>query len=536
MSNFRTRILGLATVATAFAGMSFGQVVTCATTGQTNPTLRAEGQTELLATLVVTCTNTVATATTGTVYITTSLPITSKAYGLPSANEATLIIPGTTTVPLAASALVTPPNTVTLGNGTAVAGTVSGNQVSFALPAGAVPASGAVTFYVTNIRVNASAGSTPQVTESGVLTYNTTGPGAALTTANSAIPGSASGGPGYILKTLGAPTLVPLGTATYTTCVGNPGTLAIAGTSFTLNITELVGGAFLVNGPPTGGEQGQYVSGGAGTAASADIITVTLANVPASATIWVPPAVSMGAAPATTTLTIANATLGTGFYAGLVGYTPTSGTVTIPYTVTASAAVGAQVFPVPVIMQFAANSAAAQGPVTVNYSYGPSGAALTGPASSVPTFVASSFTAANGSTITNCQTSLLFPFVTNQLGFDTGVVLSNTSTDVLGFLGKSSVSPQAGTCVLSFFGTGAPSPATGVLDPMGNSPSGQTHAFTVSSVAPGFQGYMIATCPFQYAHGLAYITYSLTQNNGVAIGYLAEVLTTRGASVDTVTF
>ncbi len=60
MSNFRSRILGVAAVAAAFAGVSYGQVaITCTALGVTgalnNPTLRQEGQTELLGDGLTTC-------------------------------------------------------------------------------------------------------------------------------------------------------------------------------------------------------------------------------------------------------------------------------------------------------------------------------------------------------------------------------------------------------------------------------------------------------------------------------------------------
>jgi len=35
---------------------------------------------------------------------------------------------------------------------------------------------------------------------------------------------------------------------------------------------------------------------------------------------------------------------------------------------------------------------------------------------------------------------------------------------------------------------------------------------------------MIASCNFLYGHGFAYVVYNLTQNNGAAMGYLADVL------------
>jgi len=517
MSNFRTRILGLATMATAFVGVSYGQIVTCVTGPQTNPTLRAEGQTELLAQMIVTCTNTAGgAATSGTVYIQTSLPITSKGFVLASAttNEATLVVTGA-------------------GAGGTVQGVVSGNQVSFSLPPLAIPAGAAsAIFTISNIRVNASGGGAPQVTESGILSYNVAGPPA--TSSNTAIAASAQGA-GFILKTLGPASLIALpavgGTQNYTVCGGNVvgAALIATNTSFTVNINELVSGAFLTQA----GEAGQInpttvpgTNANIGTAASGDVLNVTLANVPASATAYVPQTITV----AGTTLTIANSTpVASGALAGLVGLTGTSGTVTIPYTVTVGGTFGPQTFPVPVILQFAANSAAAQGPVTVAVSYGPAAAALAGPASSVPTFLAGTATTVNASSIAICQTTMLFPFVTNQLGFDTGIVIANTSTDNLGVAGKSTAAAQSGTCNLSFYGAGAPTPATGVADPGGSTATGTTHAFLLSAVAPGFQGYMIATCPFQFGHGFGFLAYNLTQNNGAVEGYLAPVLA-RGSS------
>jgi hypothetical protein len=48
-------------------------------------------------------------------------------------------------------------------------------------------------------------------------------------------------------------------------------------------------------------------------------------------------------------------------------------------------------------------------------------------------------------------TLLLFPFVTNQSGFDTGIVLTNASAAPFG-----THKPAGGTCTLRFFGSNAP--------------------------------------------------------------------------------
>jgi len=433
--------------------------------------------------------------------------------------------------------------TITVGGAVTntIQGVVNGTQVAFVIPAGALPASttsgGVALLTVDNIRVNASTGGTPQVTESGVLSYAVAGPPA--TTSNTAIAASA-GGAGFILQSLGATSLLAFGTTNYTVCVGNPGTSTTpAGVSFTVQIKELVGAAFKTLGPAPAGEGGVVVPTGAagnGVATTATQIAVTLGNIPTAATVYLPPAV---AAPGGTTLSISGSTvIATGPYTGLVSFTPSAaGAVAATYTVTAVGSTGAQTFSVPVIVQFAANAAGAQsgaGAMNALVGYAPQ-AAITGPASAIPTFAVSTATPVGASSISLCQTTLLFPFVTNQLGFDTGLVLANTSTDALGFAGKSVAAPQSGTCSLNFYGSGAP--AAAVPDPMGSAgvtsttnTNGPVHAFLLSAVAPGFQGYVIAACPFLYAHGYAFLAYNLTQSNGAVEGYIAEVLAPGRAS------
>ena len=117
-----------------------------------------------------------------------------------------------------------------------------------------------------------------------------------------------------------------------------------------------------------------------------------------------------------------------------------------------------------------------------------------------------------------CTTSLLFPFVTNQLGFDTGIAISNTSTDPFGAAGAT---PQAGTCTLNFYGNGAPTPNNVTT---ANIPTGTTYATPLSSIAAGFQGYAIAQCAFQFAHAFVFITNGVGPNGGLSQGYLANVI------------
>lgn len=158
------------------------------------------------------------------------------------------------------------------------------------------------------------------------------------------------------------------------------------------------------------------------------------------------------------------------------------------------------------------------GQATINMSYAPTpalafSATAGGAASSslpLPRFVDNS-TATNLFQITLCQTALLFPFVTNQAGFDTGLAIANTTTDPFG------TRVQGGTCTLNFFGASAPPPVT--------TPRVETATVFVtlaSTSAAGFQGYMIAVCNFQLAHGFAFVSDVGARN--LAMGYLALVL------------
>ena len=52
------------------------------------------------------------------------------------------------------------------------------------------------------------------------------------------------------------------------------------------------------------------------------------------------------------------------------------------------------------------------------------------------------------------KTYILFPFLTNQAGFDTGVSVANTTSDPFGTTGV------AGTCTLNFFGGTTAAPTT----------------------------------------------------------------------------
>jgi hypothetical protein len=169
----------------------------------------------------------------------------------------------------------------------------------------------------------------------------------------------------------------------------------------------------------------------------------------------------------------------------------------------------------------------APGTATINMSFAPnnnSGAftatsgALASSQFTVPRFADTS-TAGNVFTIVPCTTTLLFPFVTNQAGFDTGVAILNTTSDPFG------TKPQAGTCAFNWFGQNAPPQFVTPSIPSGNNLAPASNwAFMASTIAPNFEGYMIAVCQFQLAHGYAFVSDLGSQK--LAHGYLALIVST----------
>ncbi len=130
--------------------------------------------------------------------------------------------------------------------------------------------------------------------------------------------------------------------------------------------------------------------------------------------------------------------------------------------------------------------------------------------------------------IAPCTTTLLFPFVTNQSGFDTGLVIANTSDDWM----LMNSEPQQGACTLHHIGSTAgggaapPDQTSTVIE------AGQQLLWTLSNGnpaaglagAPDFEGYVLAVCDFQYAHGFAFITNGFGGIPTLAQGYLALVV------------
>ncbi len=285
------------------------------------------------------------------------------------------------------------------------------------------------------------------------------------------------------------------------------------------------------------------VIAGTGLADFATRIKITINNVQAGVTIYVPTTIvsaqtvsgvptevftlvstSSETAAAGTAL---SPTTGTNIPGNYFAASPSSGVVFAVYEVTSQLPISTSTiesFSVPIAVSFTAAPATNSpglGISTVNVDYAPSTASSTTAVvgAPIPRFVPTS-TATNGFSINACSTVLLFPFMSNLAGFDTGVAIASTSTDPFG------TSAQTGSCTLNFYGSGAPA---AFVTP--NIPSGTVYTNLVSTVAPGFQGYMIAQCRFQYGHGFAFITDGFGgPGRGLSEGYLALVIPDPGTN------
>lgn len=185
--------------------------------------------------------------------------------------------------------------------------------------------------------------------------------------------------------------------------------------------------------------------------------------------------------------------------------------------------------------------------------YSTSAATLASSSLPVPRFV---FTgaAANLFGVVKCSCNLLFPYVTQAPGYDTGIAVANTTADPYG------TTNQFGSVQMWYYGTltnGGAAPGTQCTNTAspGTCPgtttvgAGQVLTYTLyngsaqwglDNRGAGFTGYLIAQAQFQYCHAFAFIgglgggPAVNSSTNGLSEGYLALVLDAgtflRGAS------
>jgi len=471
------------------------------------------------------------------------------------------------TVPLACTAPGPGGTGYSAASPNAFQGIVSGNSVTFIgipiVPPGTTTVGATRVFRVTNIRANASTvGAGPAGTPGQVQAFiSISGP------ASVPINGLATQVVGFVQNGLSFSTRLPDNSdvlsgsgASFNQCsdVGRGTARAIVrfGENFATAFKTRGTVAQTAPGSVYQTESGFVVpaltGGGFNTSAIAGLadfgtrLKATFNNIPSGASIYVSttnvnPTTSVAAAPGTTETRLA--VLVAGESTAFVGATPLTnvtsptlatgiaGTLQIAQ-VTLSGGSGSAVWEVlasdPLLTQnfdfavyvastanVAGNSPATGVTGTVSGSFAPTSTVTTASGvAPIPRFVDTG-TPRNLLRFLVCRTSILFPFVTNQSGFDTGLAIANTTKDPFG------TGAQAGTCTWNFFGDNAPAAIT----PSAAIAAGTVAAQIASTAAPNFQGYVIAVCNFQMAHGFAFVQSSVGYNpSSVAMGYLGLIM------------
>ena len=294
-----------------------------------------------------------------------------------------------------------------------------------------------------------------------------------------------------------------------------------AGVNFTVSAPELFPTVFKIQGPAGNSDSETGPTTGAIQATSGTQLAVSMGNLPSGVTFYLPETIFSNG-PGTAVLVT-----GPGEVAPLTGggaldstgtlYVQITAGTTYYYNVIATNPSISEAFSIP-IFNSAATFTSGFAP-TVTVALGPTGL---GPVTAVdvPTFIGTNPAVGLGFTSTGCQTSLLFPFMTNQAGFDTGFSIDASGTDPFG------TNIAGGTCTMNLYGSTAPTTAPVLTVPT----AGEGHA-TISAVAPGFQGYGIAICDFTYAHGYAFISDGfMGGGRGLSEGYVALVIDDRGSA------
>jgi hypothetical protein len=581
MADFRKWILVLVAIG-MMAGIASAQTtgLACTASAAVPPLLRSEGNTELSGDIILSCTvsGTVpATSTanfaifyntnvTSRILDNTTVPLSESLLFINDTPNTTVGLPGGgvgTTTPLC-SASTCAPFTTTPVVKTAFQGIVSGNEVQFiGVPVNPSGTNPTVTFRVTNVRVNAAGigASATGIPSAVTALISITGP-------TSVAVNNPSQTVGFVSKSLNFSSNV-VNTAAFPRCN------SIGRTTYQgyLRFQENFATAFKTRGAANQTSVGtiyQNVESGlvvpiltstnspfglgimAGLADYGTRLKATFNGIPSGVTLYVSDANlltsrSVAATSASTSyaallaselaLTGNNAASTNtdfrsenGTQVAATQVTLTGGTGTAVWEVINANPAAFETFSFGVWVSYTANTAqnlpAPGAAGTVAMSFAPTSTVTTASTGPIPRFADTS-TPRPIIIINICQTYLLFPFVTNTagLGFDTGLAIANTSTDP----STIGTPTQAGTCDLFFYGSGAPM-GQPVTTP--NMPTATVYTTLLSTPAPGFQGYIIARCNFQWAHGFAFISDIGARN--FAMGYLALVLNngglTRGTS------
>ena len=146
----------------------------------------------------------------------------------------------------------------------------------------------------------------------------------------------------------------------------------------------------------------------------------------------------------------------------------------------------------------------------------------------IPRFVPPSSLDETRADLAGCGTTLLFPFVSNQGGFDTGIVITHGSLHSL----SGAQTAQAGSCQLHYYGSAAGGEEVLLVQHSTPLNPGQQLVFTVSGGNPvqnilgteQYQGYVMAVCGYPGARGYAFISDGFGAIPDLGMGYIAPVV------------
>lgn len=504
--------LGLVGVANAQTPTATCTTLSTATT----PIVAVEGTTEALGAITLTC-NTVApnAVNAATVVLNANVPLT---------NTTTTATSGILDVVVTANATNNTGATI-IANGVTVLAAATGT-----IPASSVSESGAsltAVFSLNGLQLNSITASGTRVNASSVpssstVTVTATGVagGAILTTGVNTLTAA------YVLTSVVPSTLVS--GADVSLCTA---TITSTPTITTLTVQENFAAAF-----KTKTEQAVV---GSNAAARGTRLAITFNNLNANVNYYVPFTITNGTVTAVASLTATGAVLasgvsvGTPAVTGQVLLTPTGSSATIYYEITADSLAAIDSFSIPLKQ----NIPSVSNVTTVLTPSITAQVSLAGGTSGYPQYVtatpatttAPAVVATNG-LVTACSTTLLFPYVVNSGGYDTGIAIANASTGT----GLAAVTPTAGSCSVAFYGDNGTATAP-VAYSTGTIATGKVAVLVVSDKAAGLAGYAVATCNFQGAHGYAFVTDGFGGGGrGLAADYLAVVLSTAGAATPNV--
>jgi hypothetical protein len=493
MVDFRKSLLLAAMALAVGVGTASAQTPgTCAGTTGAPPTLRAEGTEELTGSIVLSC-NDVAQGS-----VNFDVTLNGGTVGITSRNagaEATVSVAGGATV-----------------NGQLVSfsgGTTNGDLRFVGIPI--TTANPVIT--ISGIRINA----TTVGLSSGFGTVL-----AQISVSNGVLPISQVTGGFFVGIVLpgfgGVGSTTNFNLTSCATVVTLPG-----GVDFNATVKENFPTAFKaqIAGPNTDSETGPVA--GALEANSGTQFGVTFGNVPTGITFYIPVSIFSNSPTGTTLAQLVQNPGGTTVVVnsvsviGGVSYVTVTGGTTYYYNIEQADPSFQETWTIPIYSPGGSLSGSFAPTVTIALS------PTTG-TNIAPEFLAGQGTGTTtlGASVSNtCQTSLLFPFLTNEAGFDTGISIAATGTDPFG------TGVAGGNCAIWLYAdaSGSAAPAT---TPTLTIPGGGEGHTTISSIDPGFQGYGIAVCNFTFAHGFAFITDGFGgAGRGLSEGYLPLVITDR---------